>query len=224
MRHRIELEEEGHVYTVDGAVKPSITQILSAVKVELPDGSLKCCFDYGFLSEIRAQQVMARGTWVADLVAWRMTSGGRFARGARAMIARTWPGWWPYYLSFEVWMAQAGTVIPLIVEQIMYSEMHDFCGRPDLIMGWRGELWTTEIKTGHVIDDTAYQTAAQNILLREHPDYPMRGKLHRRMALELHGDGSIAKPVVFPPGDEPHDRATFLAMRRVYGLHAEGRR
>jgi hypothetical protein len=207
-------EREGHIYEWHGVIKPSLTQILRAVKVLTPR-RLTSFFDYSFLSEAEADEALMRGRWVHDLAALRLTKGP-LPESLLDRLKETQPQWFSYYPSFEVFLQTQPTLEPLMLETPMYSALHDFCTTPDLVCFLQGELSIVEFKTGVATDDAAVQTAGQALAIAEQASYEHHRKLHRRFALELRADGRPAK--LIPHRDHVRDRSNFLSILNVFHL------
>jgi hypothetical protein len=216
--------EDGHRYEVDGVIKPSITQILRAVRVHRADGSVGAWFDYGFLTGDKSREALERGRWVAELAAERVrrVSMGPFPPATLAALERSAPDWFAYFPPFERWLAAelADGFAPLMIEQALFSPTHDFAGRPDLICIRRGRRPTIiEIKTGIAPDETAVQTALQELLLHDQLNYPYRGQRHDRFALEL-APGREARMIQHL--DALGDRNLALAALTIFRHHHQG--
>jgi len=210
-------EREGHVYRVDGLVKPSLTQILRAVKVEVQDGEvtrLRSLFDYSFLDQSKADEVLLRGRWVHDLAALRLTRGP-LPQKLIDRLKEMQPEWFTYYPGFETWLDTQPTLEPLIVETSMYSALYDFCTTPDLVCLFQGAPTIIEFKTGIATPDAAIQTAGQAVVIGEQKSYAHHGKLHHRFALELRPD---APARLIPHKNHGKDRNDFLSVLNVYRL------
>jgi hypothetical protein len=210
-------ERESHTYRVGGAIKPSLTQIIRAVKVQGIDPAKRArsLFDYSFLNPNEADAVLLRGRWVHDLVALHLNQGPLSEEVAKR-IRNTAPDWWPYFGSFLRWFETNPTIAVEFVETPMYSPRLDFCTTPDFVCVLRAEPTIVELKTGMATDDAKIQTAGQAMALEEQVGYSHRDKLHQRFALELHADG---KPgTLIPHRDHVADRANFMALLRVYRL------
>ena len=99
--------------------------------------------------------------------------------------------------------------IPRLIELPMYDDVLQFAGIPDregLILN--GEEAVVEIKTGAMKYWTAYQTAAQDILLQRWDEHP---HFRRRFGVNLKPDGTY-KIIEFT---DPGDYDTFRAALRV---------
>ena len=213
-------QEEGHVYIYDGVIRPSLTQILRAVRVRRDDGSEGAFFNYDFLSESKSDDVMARGTWVADAVAALIQYGQpSFPSSILEQLEAEAPRWFPFFLPFTRWLprAMASGFAPLLVEKPLYSRRHGFAGRPDLVCILNGRRPSiVEIKTGSALPETAIQTAGQAVLLEDQEDYPHRQEAHDRYALELPARGEAQ---LIPHRNHAQDRSLFLATLTLYRHH-----
>ncbi len=219
----LQFEDLEHVYRVDGIVRPSITQILRAVRVHRDDGTIASWFDYSMLSETKSYEVKSRGTWVADCVAARLLrlDQGPFPPAVLAALEAEAPEWFPFYTPFENWLTDelARGFSPLIVERPLYSMRYGYAGRPDLIclrLGNRPSV--VEVKTGHALVETAVQTAAQEVLLQDQPDYEYRLQPHDRFALQL-TPGERAK--LIPHRNTTQDRAHWMACLTIFQAHQQ---
>jgi hypothetical protein len=218
-----EYREEGHLYLADGVEWPSITQIVGGVQVVRKDGSVGKWFDYGFMKDAKRDEVMSRGTWVADCAAARINNGAPFPPAVLAQLEAEAPDWFSFYLPFERWLvrALAAGFAPLIVERPLFSPRYRFAGRPDLVCLLNGNRPSiVEIKTGSALDETRVQTAGQEILVNEQDDYPYKGQGHDRYALELTPDGRDAQ--LIPHRNGARDRSHFLAALTLYQAMHEG--
>lgn len=243
---KIDFDAATHIYRVGGIVKPSVTQVLGAVgariQVEGDDGPFKMWrsfFDYSFLPAEAADVAKSRGSWVADLIAWRLNHQPKPFAGLLTPLQRTrlsqsecYPGvlgsaWLPYYDCFERWYTGRRDLKTIFVEKPLYDASMDCCGSPDWFGTIDGHYTIIDWKTGMASPDTRYQTAAYKLLIESQHNlrlYDCRDGFIRRAALELHDDGTDAKLIMYPIGDDTNDRGVFLAARRIYQVVAEGLR
>jgi hypothetical protein len=213
-------EPEAHLYKLDGQYVPSITQVIRAVRVVRPDGTMSAWMNYDFLSEQKGQDSRDRGTWVADLCATRLTRDMPFPPALLEQIRAEAPEWYEFYRPFEPWLQRelAMGFCPMLVERPMVSRRHHFAGRPDIVCVRQGNRPAiVEVKTGISLPETGIQLAAQALLVEEQEDYPYATQLHDRFALQLTNDGSEAK--LIPHRDHGHDRALFLSALMLWQAH-----
>jgi hypothetical protein len=249
---KVEFDPTLHQYRVGGIVKPSVTQILGSVgarvEIECDDGKFKMWksfFDYSFLSDYDADIAKARGSWVADLIAYELKKqvSGRWSplteglsRRQRERLSQSecYPdiigeAWLPYYDCFERWYTGRRDLKTIFVEKPLYDPSLDCCGSPDWFGTMDGKYTIIDWKTGMASPDTRYQTAAYKALIEAQHDLqkasndPHKNFIHRA-ALELHNDGTDAKLIMYPIQDAANDRGVFLAARRIYQAIGEGLR
>jgi hypothetical protein len=253
---KIEFDSATHTYKLNGIVKPSVTQVLGAVgarvTIEGDDGPFKMWksfFDYSFLPEDAADVAKSRGSWVADLIAWWLNKQIRAEHDrpyplsslqtSRLSNDECYPGifgreWLPYFYCFEDWWNSRRDLKTIFVEKPLYDPELDCCGSPDWFGTMDGRYAIIDWKTGIASEDTRYQTAAYEMLIkaqgplrlpkgvRNDPGHPIH--FIHRAALELHNDGTDAKLISYPIQDAANDRGVFLAARRIYQVIGEGLR
>lgn len=248
---QVEFDALTHTYLVGGIRKPSVTEVLGKVgaRVTIPADEenpertfWRSFFDYSFLAESDADIAKARGRWVADLIAWRLKQKPwrlgevlmpiiTSVRRDRLEQTECYYGiigsaWLPYYDCFERWWSGRRDLKTIFVEKPLYDPAMDCCGTLDWFGTMDGKYTIIDWKTGIASEDTRYQTAAYEMLIRSSKLAARISPSNyiRRAALELHNDGSDAKLIMYPIGDAANDRGVFLAARRIFQVQAEGLR
>ncbi len=186
----IHFDADAHVYTVDGIVRPSVTQVLSGVGL---------IDDRWYTDEARA-----RGSAVH--AACHYLDEGDLDWSSVAAEIR------PYLSGWEKFKADTGVEL-LSLEQPVYNSLLGFAGTLDrkaILQGLEKE-WILDIKTGGPEDWHRLQLAAYAGCQDKHIVSYQRATVH------LSKDGKYAlRP--HPMRNTLTDWADFQAALRVYGL------
>lgn len=190
------------LYQLDGAIVPGVTQILQATRL----------VDYSFLPDHVRFEALARGRWIADLCALRM-SRGPIRPLLLAKLIDEHGAWMRYFAAFERFLAERGDIKPILVERRVFSVQHLFAGTLDFTALMQERPTLFDIKTGTAPKGAAYQTAAYHLALDSLADYEFRTTPHRRFALELHDTGRYQ---LIEYKRHSHDRQVWLAALTVF--------
>lgn len=182
----MDFDPESHTYRVGRLVLPSVTQILSAVRI----------IDYEHIPPYTRQMALSRGSWVHEATA--MDDRGELA-------IDPWHDWYGYIESWRNWREHQ-KFDPDFIEQRDYHRQFLYAGTCDRFQSSTGVL--VDLKTNDAPWWTRIQTAAYSAF-REDP-----GSI-RRIAVELHSDGSYSWQE-FRVSDWHEDFNTFIAALRLY--------
>lgn len=183
----IEVDRVRHVYTVNGVVKPSVTQVLKSVGIA----------DFSDIPSDRSEAGMARGTAVHK--ACQLAVDGDLDWDTLDETV------FPYASAFWKWKESTGFQ-PALCEYVAYHHLYDYCGTLDYDGTFPdGTKAVLDLKTGEgkVEDWVGIQLAAYaNMLLAPYS--------YRRIALRLSGEG-IYRTREFPIGEFRNDLNLFLS-------------
>lgn len=177
--------DKAHIYTWNGAVVPSVTQII---------GEWKEVDIYGTKYMVN---IYSGVTVLADTFRAPAEFGRAIHKAAYLILTGQGLDWGimdsdlvPPVKQFLKWMEDHG-VTPVLSEVPMYSTKYGYSGTPDIFctLKKRKHLCQVDIKTG-ASDMVGAQTAAYEPLYREHTKY--KGLLDR-FVLRLPKDGSSYK-------------------------------
>jgi hypothetical protein len=182
----LEFEKESHVYRVGREVLPSVTQILSLVRI----------IDYDHIPPYTRRMALDRGSWVHEATA--MDDRGELS-------IDPWHDWYGYIEAWRNWREHQ-KFDPDFIEQRDYHRQFRYAGTKDRYHSQQRRL--VDLKTNNAPWWTRIQTAAYAAFL----DDPMT---IRRTAVELHPDGSYSWQD-FRVSDWHEDFNTFLAALRVF--------
>ena len=189
----LHFEESGHCYTVDGRVKPSVTQVLEA-----------------------AGLVDLAG--IQEHILWRAADRGTKVHRAGVLLLRNNLDWASvadpiggYVRALEAFLRQSGfTPDPESVECPLYSAEHEFCGTPDVVGMYRCALRGQIRPVRAVVDWKTGMMAAVRYQLAAYAH--MLGVRHR-IAVKLNAEGTY-RMEWFQPETLPQDFHIFLKALR----------
>ncbi len=179
--------DENHIYKVDGAVIPGVSEILqSAGIVDTRWHNDAACI---------------RGTYVHKAVELYHTVG--LNMNSLDDVIK------PY---FEAYMAflQTARFHPIAVEKEFYHSTYMYCGKPDLVGYLNGDLVLLDIKTGSVSKWAELQTAAYKALIGRQVDSK---PINYRAALNLKSNG---KWNLIPYKENAHHWEVFQSALTIY--------
>lgn len=183
-----QLDEETHVYTVNGVEVPSVTQVLASVGI----------VDYSFLGADR-EVYLTRGR--AIHVATHYDDEGDLDDTTLQ------PEHLPYLQAWRKFRFDSG-FIPSRIEVPHYNPMWHYCGTPDRVGLMGDEACLVDLKSGTAPWWVAIQTAAYATFFEQ----PGR---FRRIGVELHDDGTYRR-IDFACRDFLRDFRVFQAALVVY--------
>mgnify|MGYP000879340087 FL=1 len=178
--------EADHVYRLDGAIVPSVTQV----------PSLAGLVDLSQIDPARLAAASRRGTAVH--LATEYDDTGDLDEASVTDEVR------PYLMAWRRFRADSGIVLELIEERVAHVG-HRFAGTIDRVGRIKGRREIVDLKSGTTQPTHGLQLAAYDLALPE--DDEPRG----RLTVQLRRDGTYRVHRY----DNPHDRATFLACVRV---------
>lgn len=191
-------DADTHTYRVEGRLVPNVTGILSP----LNDFS-------GIPAQVLANK---RDLGVAGHLMISLDAQGKLddATVPEAL--------WPRLAAWRRFLEESGFV-PILTEQVVYSETHGFAGTLDLILA------TSKGRSKYVLADCKFadttppsvgpQTAAYEVAYREESGY--RGSLWRR-CLRLLNDGTYRLDKLDSPADWPIFQAC-LSLHKWRAMH-----
>ena len=187
-----------HTYTLDGAVAPSITQVIEAAGL----------VDLSHMSGDDRQFYAERGTAV-HLACHYSDVGTLDESTVETPILGRLEAWREFrrVLAFTV----------LESERPRYDMVYRYAGTPDRIVSFSdGRRGVIEIKTGPIQEAVAVQLAAQARLaaMDHRPGYPSVAADYRRIAVWLKADGYSMRE--FHRGDYATDISVFLSALTIY--------
>lgn len=197
-------EPKEHVYSVNGIVVPSVTQILAATGLS----------DYSFLPPDKAEYCRRRGTFVH--AAARQIVEGRFNRAN----LEKYPQVAGFILAFEAFLVgeqfeTLATECGVILASGSCAGTLDLLGKRG---GKNGVLSLADLKTGMAPKSTGLQTAAyENGLRSLAGQYEFCIEPHARMSVELRKDGTYRVRGY----DDPDDYGKFLTLLEAYKIKRE---
>ena len=188
----IQLVESTHIYTVDGIVRPSVTQVLEDVGI----------INYGFLSEADRAYYMLRGC--AAHLATELDDRGELIESSVDPAVRGFLESWRNFRrdsGFE----------PELIEQLVWNPQYRYTGRFDCTGRFAGRpsLYLLDKKTGTAPYWCRYQTAAYTGCLKSPRSIP-------RLSLELHEDATYRVAEERAAKDWAPDFQVFTSSLEVY--------
>jgi len=175
-----------HVYQVDGAIKPGVSEILQGAGI----------IDTRWYND----HACLRGTYVHKAVQLYHRAGLNFKTLDPALE--------PYVRAYLDFLKRTD-FRPVIIEEPGYDPVYDYCGTPDLIGYLKDELVLIDIKTGARPKWVGLQTAAYKKLFGLKID--LKPIVHR-FALELRGNGKWSLTML----SNPRDIEIFLAAVSIH--------
>jgi hypothetical protein len=191
-------EPEQHVYQVDGATVPSVTQVLSGFSQLI---------DYSSVPAFQLEFAAGRGT-AAHKATELYDLGDLDEEGTREDDEQRTDHirLMPYVDAWKQFRADTGFE-PSIIEQRMYHSLYGYAGTVDRIGVLYGELAVVEIKTtAKLWPATAIQVAAYQEAFNHGKTAKERAK--RRYAVQLRPDGTYR----LEQYEDPADWSCFLAL------------
>jgi len=179
MKHIIEFEENGHIYKVDGKKKLSVNGIIDGAGLRRPFRG----------SPIYGQ----RGTAVHLLC--------QYYDENRLGEVLQYQGYLDSYIKF----LSMTKLFYFQIEEIQYSEKHNYCGTPDRLGFMDKQAFILDIKSGVPTQTDGIALYGYQLL----QDKPEKYKLYD---LFLKKDGGLPKLV---EQNKPSDRNAFLAALSV---------
>lgn len=183
----VSLDEERHVYTVDGVVWPGVTRILAPISGyagiprEVLDAKAALGRRVHLAVQYDAEDDLDDSTVTPDVRGY-VDSWRRFRDAKQPKI--------------------------IAAEQIVWHPMHRYCGKYDLVLEFDGARWMVDAKSCvQIMPAVGPQTAAYQ------QASGVESGITRRGALQLFPDGSMGKLL---PLNDPNDWPTFLACLTVY--------
>jgi len=135
-------DEENHIYTVDGEVKPSVSGILEATGIS----------DFSFIPEADREWYFQRGTFVHLAMELLLQDRLNWDTVDSRIIG--------YVRAGEKFIKDTGFKA-ICIERPLYHPDFDFCGTPDVTGSFRdGRVVLPDWKSGIVTEPVRYQTAA----------------------------------------------------------------
>jgi len=189
----IEFNEERHEYTVDGAIIPSVTQILQPLH------------DFSDVPADVLQHAARRGK-AAHKAAEDYDKGTLDVDALPAEIV-------PYAAAWVRFIEESGAKVEGI-EQLGYHKKYRYAGTYDRTLQLNKELWLVDIKTTAIASPVAaLQTAAYAAL----HDQGRGKKIKRRGTVLLKNTGAYE----LVAWDDPNDINVFLSLVNIHNWRSQ---
>lgn len=184
------LDTATHTYTVDGEVKPSVTQVMDILTdfIGVPSAVLERKRAIGIAAH-KACELHDAGTLDVDSV--------------HDLVI-------PYLNAYMKFKRESGIEV-IANETLVYNSPHDYCGTVDLIAKINGKKAVIDIKcTAEIYDYVGVQLAAYADAVASHrPDI---GMVFERYAVQLKPDGTYR----LKKFEDKFEFITFLGCLQVY--------
>jgi hypothetical protein len=197
----LQFDQATHTYTLDGAVLPSVTQVLQDVGI----------INYSFIPDAAREHYMQRGTAVH--VATHYDDDGDLKDATVSAEIR------PYLMAWRKFRAES-LFTPILIEHRWFNRTWQFAGCLDRLGTFSLSMESNvllDIKSGKSPDWVRYQLAAYASFFES----PAR---YRRIAVELHEDGTYEIKPEFPCRELRDDLQVFLSALTVYRAKPHNRR
>lgn len=185
---------ERHEYSVGGLVIPNVTRVLDALNLrDLPP------------DRPEREMWLFRGSWVDSVISSKLS--GTLDTSAPAF--QTWSAHWIGYVSAGLNFIRETKAKVIAVQRRLYHPVYRYAGTLDLEaeLAHRGPA-IVDWKVNSVCHGTHLQIAAYDLAVSQESG----ARLHRRIAVALHADGTY-KATEF---QGRQDRQLFLAALALY--------
>jgi len=199
----LKFDELTHTYTVDGVVKPSVTQVMSRVATRSGDDQPWKSIS-GWENFQGCQTNTDFGTAFHSIAAYKLKKLD-FAHD-EAMD--------PWIHGLNTFLDDFPAFETRAIEQAMYSKL-GFCGTADWIAQRFGDWFVIDWKTGGQISKTSrLQTAAYEQMARETLNIPAKAKVHRWTVRIFEGGYQLEKRTA-------KDRLDWLKFQSILNVYQQ---
>lgn len=185
---RLDFDPAAHEYRLDGALVPSVTQVIASL------------YDHSAIPSWVLDRKAAIGTAVH--LACELDDDGELDEESVDPVVA------PYLGAWRLFRKESGAEI-LLNEHQLGDPVLRYAGTCDRVIRYRGALWAVDLKTTVAMDPAiGVQLAGYARLVNQSG---LVGACEKRAAVQLRNDGTYR----FSPFESPDDERCFLSLLNV---------